>query len=437
MPRKLLVLALLPVAAAATFAGVFFSFYQGGYDAPPTVDVPYDEITSPGAVPAAPDDSGIPQNREGLLLVDAMHVNSVSEREIATLTSLVADRGYDVELLGNFDIRGTVSRLERLKRKLREADSFLVMLPQATYSEAEVAVVERFVDKGGKLVLVSDPTRPSRINSLAKRFGVEFQPDYLYNTVEYDLNFRHIFVRDFQPSPLTSGLNTVALYITGSIQSSGEGLAFADANTRSSLENPADTHVAMALGDRRNVVAIADFTFIVPPYNTLLDNDRLLSNLADFLSDNQREYDLGDFPHFYDGGQGESVDILLGQPSLWDIGLGMRNGLTDYGISSRISEEEDVSRNTVFLGLYEDSPAVGRYLQAAGVSVNETVSLPFAPEVPSEGTSIVLLHRSQGRYALVMLGNTPYDLAEAADSLLSGEFRDTLVSDYLGLRNNP
>ena len=437
MPRKLLVLALLPVAAAATFAGVFFSFYQGGYDAPPTVDIPYDDITSPGAVPAAPDDSRVPQNREGLLLVDAMHVNSVSEREIASLTSLVADRGYDVELLGNFDIGAVVSRLGQLEQKLREADSFLVMLPQATYSEAEVDVVERFVDKGGKLVLVSDPTRPSQINSLAKRFGVEFQPDYLYNTEEYDLNFRHIFVRDFQPSPLTTGLETVALYITGSVQSSGDGLAFADARTRSSLENPADRHVAIALGDRRNVLAIADFTFMVPPYNTLLDNGRLLSNLADFLSDNQREYDLGDFPHFYDGSPGDTVDILLGQTSLWDVGLTVRNGLSDYGISSRISDEEDVSRNAVFLGLYEDSPAVGRYLQTAGVSINETISLPFAPEVPSEGTSIALLHRSQDRYALVMLSNTPGGLAEAVYSLFSGEFRDTLVSDNMGLRNSP
>ncbi len=437
MPRKLLVLALLPVAAAATFAGVYFSFYQGGYDAPTAVDVPYDEITSPGAMPAVPVDQGSLQNRQGLLLVDAMHVNSVSEREIATLTSWVADRGYDVEFLGNLSTKVGTSRLGQLEEKLREADSFLVMLPQATYTEAEGDVVERFVDKGGKLVLVSDPTRPSRINSLAKRFGVEFQPDYLYNTVEYDLNFRHIFVKDFQPSPLTNGLDAVALYIAGSVESSGDALAFTDANTRSSLENPADTYVPMALGDRRNVLAIADFTFIVPPYNTLLDNDKLLSNLADFLTDNQREYDLGDFPHFYDGGQGDSVDILLGRPSLWDTGLEMRNGFADYGISSRISEEEDVSRNAVFLGLYEDSPAMGRYLQAAGVSVNEEISVPFAPDVPSEGTSIVLLHRGQDRYALVILGHTPDDLAEAVDSLFSGEFRDALVSDYLGMRNSP
>ena len=65
--------------------------------------------------------------------------------------------------------------------------------------------MERFVDKGGKLLLVSDPTRPNQINVLAKKFGLEFRPDYLYNTVEYDQNFRHIFVRDFQPDALTNG----------------------------------------------------------------------------------------------------------------------------------------------------------------------------------------------------------------------------------------
>ena len=437
MTRKLLLVALLPIFAGATFAGVFYSFYQGSYDAPPAVDVPYGEITSPGVVPAVPDDLGAPQNRHGLLVVDAMHVNSVSEQEIATLTSWVADRGYAVEFMGNLGIRAGSNRLERLEQKLREADSFLVMLPQATYTEDEADLVERFVDKGGKLVLVSDPTRPSRINALAKRFGVEFQPDYLYNTVEYDLNFRHIFIRDFQPSPLTRGLDTVALYITGSVQSPGDGLAFTDPNTKSSLENPADTFVPMALGDRRNVLAIADFTFMVPPYNSLVDNGKLLSNLADFLTDNRREYDLGDFPHFYGGDSRDGVDILLGQQSLWDVGLEMKNGLSAYGVSSEISEGEDFSRHTAFLGLYEDSHLVSRYLAAAGVSIDEMISLPFAPEVSSEGAAFVLLHKDQDRYVLAVLGDTTAALAEAVESLFSGEFRGQLISDYLGLRNSP
>ncbi len=428
---------LVPVFAGATFAGVFCSFYHGGYSAPKSVDVPYEEIISPGAPGVTAVDSGTAQNREGLLVVDALHANSFSEREMATLSSWVANRGYDVEFVGRFHPEEASARLAYLEQKLREADSLLVMLPQADYTEEEVELVKRFVAKGGKLVLVSDPTRPSRINTLANGFGVEFQPDYLYNTMEYDLNFRNIFVRDFQPSQLTSGLNALAFYIAGSIESPGEGLAFADTNTASSLGETAEEYKAISLGDRRNVLAIADFTFMVPPYNSLLDNDRLLSNLADFLTDNQREYDLGDFPHFYDGDPEDAVDVLLGRPSLWDIGLELRNGLSDYGISSRIKEGEDLSRHTVLLGLYEDSHVVNRYLTAAGVNIDETINLPFAPEVPSENTAIILLHRDQDRYVLAALGDTPDTLAEAVRSLFNGRFREQLVSDYLGLRNSP
>ena len=90
----------------------------------------------------------------------------------------------------------------------------------------------------------------------------------------------------------------------------------------------------------------------------------------------------------------------------------------------------------MFLGLYEDSRMVSQYLQAAGVSIDETITLPFAPEVDREGTAIILLHRDQGRYVLVVLGETPVALTGAVSSLFSGEFRDELVSDYLGLRNS-
>ena len=191
-----------------------------------------------------------------------------------------------------------------LEEKLRRADAFAVMLPRDAYMDVEIDLVERFVEKGGKLLLVSDPTRPNRINVLAKRFGVEFQPDYLYNTVEYDLNFRNIFVRDFQPDPLTNGLDAIAMYIAGSVRSSGNGLVFTDANTRSSLAEADQRFQPIAWGDSRNVLAIADFTFMVPPYNSLLDNDRLLSNLADYLTDSQREFDLDRFPALLRGPSG-------------------------------------------------------------------------------------------------------------------------------------
>ena len=433
MPPKLLALALLPIFAVATFAAGYFFFYQGSYDPPPSVNIPFEQITSPAVAPVAATASSVTQVQEGLVLVDDLHLNSFTESEISTLISMVANRGYDVEVI---DISSTVegqTRLQMLEQRLRRATSFAVMLPQTSYSEEEINLVQQFVDKGGKLLLVSDPTRPNRINALAKRFGVEFQPDYLYNTVEYDLNFRHIFVRDFQPAPLTSGLDSIVLYVAGSIRSSGPGIAVSDTNTKSSLGETAESFYPIALGSTSNVLAVADFTFVVPPYNSLLSNQQLLSNVADYLTDSQREFDLADFPHFYESSLDNSIDIVLGQPSIWNIGLEMRTGLSDYGLSSRISGEEDLSRNTVFLGLYEDSRAVSQYLQAAGISADDVLSLPFAPELDREDTSITLLHRDRDRYVLVVLADKPAVLSEALGSLFSGTFRNQLVNDYLGL----
>ena len=435
MVHKLALLALIPISAAATFAGAFLFFYQGSYEPPPPLDIPFEQITSPGVAAEAPVDSGSLRVRRGMLLVDALHANSFTSRELVTLSSWVSDRGYDVEFVGNFAPLDGILRLRLLEEKLRRADSFAVMLPRIAYSEAESDLVERFVEKGGKLMLVSDPTRPNQANSLAKRFGLEFRPDYLFNTVEYDQNFRHIFVRDFQPDPLTNGLDTIAMYIAGSVRSSGGGLAFTDANTASSLDEAAQRFHPIAWGDRRNVLAIGDFTFMVPPYNSLVDNDRFLSNLADYLADSQREFALADFPHFFAGGPDRTVDVLLGQPSLWDIGVRMRNGLDDAGLSAGISGAADASRDAVFLGLYGSAQGVSQYLQAAGIRIDDNLSTPFAPDLDRRGTAVTLLHREQGRHVLVVLADTPDALEDAVQALFGGNFRQDLVSDLVGMRN--
>ena len=48
----------------------------------------------------------------------------------------------------------------------------------------------------------------------------------------------------------------------------------------------------------------------------------------------------------------------------------------------------------------------------------------------------MLLHRDLDRHVLVVLADTPDGLAEAVDSLFSGEFRRDLISDSVGLRNS-
>ena len=198
----------------------------------------------------------------------------------------------------------------------------------------------------------------------------------------------------------------------------------------------AEDFYPIAWGESQNVLAIGDFTFMVPPYNSLVDNGKFLSNLADYLTDSRREFDLEDFPQFYVGRPDDSVDILLGQPSLWSVGTEMRNGLSAYGLSSEVRGVEDVSRDTAFLGLYEDALQVGQYLQAAGIRVDEFLSTAFAEDLNTKGTAVVVLHRDQDRHVLVVLADTPDGLAEAVGGLFNGEFRKDLISDSVGLRSS-
>ena len=440
MASKLALLALLPLSAAIAFGIALLFFYRGGYEPPPPVDLPVEEISAPKLGPQTFVDSAVPQVKRGLLLVDFMHGNAFSKSEIITLSARVSSRGYEVEFAEpGFDQEFSPGGAPKtggsgsLEEKLRRADSFLVALPQVPYSEEEAALVEGFVRKGGKLLLVSDPTRSSQVNTLAARFGLEFRPDYLYNQEEYDLNFQNIIVREFQPEELTLGLDAITLYTAGSIRSSGPGLAIAGPGTKSSVLESAGRLYPIAEGDSRNVLAIADFTFMVPPQNSLLDNDRLISNVADYLTSSEREYDLADFPHFYEADTAGAVDILLGRPSLWDIGVAMKNGLSGYRVSSEIRAVEDLSRDTLFLGLYEDALSVSQYLQAAGVRIDDALSTPFAEALDPAGTSVMVLDRNQDRHVLIVLADSPDALYGAVANLLAGEFRGDLVTDFVGV----
>ena len=445
--RALAIVALAAaIGALVGGVGTVLLKQRSAYQPPPVHQVGQAQFTADiGASGAAlaVSDPLYRDSRSGVLLVDAIHRNAFREHEIAPLLSLAAQLGYDVEFVGNYgNVEKEADRIAPLQEKLRRADAFLVVLPRTDYGDAEAAVVESFVAKGGRLLLLADPTRAHSINTLAERFGLSFQPDYLYNLAENNRSFRHIYVREFQPEELTAGLDTVALYTAGSIRTSGVALAFTDANTQSSLsESDGGRLSPMAWGSHRNVLAIADLTFIIPPHDQQADNPRLLANLADFLTAGDRGFDLADFPHFYaanpaDGPSG-GVNVLTGRPELLDVAATLRSGLAGYGVHASVAAAEDVSRDTVFIGLYEDARQVQPYLANAGVRVDDTLGAPFAAEVPLAGTSLTLLDAGPGRHVLIILADTPEGVSGAVGSLLAGDFRQNLVGNFVAFNQPP
>ena len=430
-------LIIVPVLAVIVFAASYFYFYTGsGYSAPPSPKAPVAHLTAP--VSTVGDFEDRPRISRGTLVVDGLHGNNASREELSAFLSLVAGRGYEVKVLGESARFGgflssdpSVS-FRRLEEELRGADSLLVAVPQDRYSPEEVDLVEEFVArKGGKLLMIGDTTRRHELNSLAGRFGVSFQPDYLFNTVEYDLNFQNVIVRDFLPGEITRGVGQISLYSASSVKGPGPGLAVADGNTRSSIsESPGPFYPLVQAGDGR-ALALGDLTFMVPPRNSVLDNNRLLANIADFLTESEREFTLSDFPHFFRGG----VDILLGRPELLDLASGL--GETIPG--STVAPAEASSRDAVFLGLYDDAPEVAQYLQLAGVQVDGVNGIdgrlrtPFTAGMDTADTGVILLHAAGERRVLVALADSQESLDGLVSQLRSGGFRAGLVGDFVGV----
>jgi hypothetical protein len=430
-------LLILPLVALAIFLGAYFYFYRGTYDPPPDLSVPYQRLAPPASVHTT--FTEVPEIHRGTLLVDGAHRNDFSPEEITSLLSRIADRGHNVTFIGEPSAFGGFRRLDagerktQLEERLRESGSFAVIAPDDPFSREEIDTVERFVAKGGRLLLIADPTRSNQINTLAERFGITFRPDHLYNTVEYDLNFQNIKVRNFQPHPLTQGLREVVLYTAGSVSSASPGLAFTDGNTRSSMVERIEPFYPIVAGAEGRVVAISDLTFMVPPQNSILDNDRLISNIADYLTASERRFNLDDFPHFFRS----EVDILLGRSSLFDVGTSMKTLLSGFRLNSEIRGVEDITRDTVFLGLYEDASDVAQYLQVAGIQLGGTLRTPFSTDIKREDTALMLLHNGQQRHVLAVLGDSQSSLVDIVAQLNSGNFRDGLVSDTIGVYKTP
>ena len=425
--------------ALGFFFGAYFYFYRdvGGYEPPESPNIAWEQIEPLSSVHSRVVE--VPLVQRGMFLVDGTHGNDFAKEEIATLISRVVGRGYTVEVIGDpgffggFRTMSEGSRFDLLEEKLRLASSMVVILPDEPFTTAEVDLVEEFVDKGGRLLLVADPTRFHQLDALAERFGISFQPGYLYDSQDYEINFQNIKLSDFREDQITRDLESIAFYVAAALESTGPALAFTGPTTRSTMMEDPTTFSPLVRGNKDGVVAIGDLTFMVPPRSTVLDNDTLISNLADYLTTGEREFELSDYPHFFR----EEVDVLLGRSSLLDTAARLRENLAAFGIASSIKGVEDVTKDTVYLGLYEDSSDVAQYLEVAGVHVGENLRIPFATDIQKERTGMILLHAGEERHVLVVLADSQATLEATVDLLRFGLFREGLLGDFVGVYPNP
>ncbi|MBI2850279.1 MAG: hypothetical protein HYX80_04455 [Chloroflexi bacterium] len=293
--------------------GRMLFFYSGSYTPSPGEEPGY-EFT---AAPAAPvtDFTDVYEKGEGVVLIDTAHENDFTREELDVLILRLVSRGLTVKFLTPQDdlekeLLGVAEEeQEEEKRKAESpeeenppetnspnsnndnnkekkparADAFVIVSPRDEFSNEEIKFTDNFTSQGGKLLLIADPTRDSDINSLSLKFGIIFEPDYLYNMKEHDLNYRNIFVSEFADSVITKNLKKIALYTAGSISSANSSIAFVSEGTLSNVIETRKRLSPIALTQEGEVLAVYDLTFLTEPYNGSFDNNRLIANIADWL----------------------------------------------------------------------------------------------------------------------------------------------------------
>ncbi|MBI2830536.1 MAG: hypothetical protein HYX81_05190 [Chloroflexi bacterium] len=441
MKKRILVMLLCFLGAALLFtSGKGLFFYKGMYQAS-SVELPSPkDIVIPTLKSEPPPE--VSGRRAGTVLVDFVHGNNFSPKEINTLLSRVMAQGFTIEFLKSDGMRGN-SQEEELQKRLRYGDAFIVISPMDAFSSKEIKLIEEFVGKGGKLLLIEDPLRRPKddlfvrqrsfpINDIAGRFGVLFESDYLYNLKDNESNYRHVFFTNFSQDQLTKDLTKIALYSVGSLRGTGTGIVFADENTHSNA-GAQDKLSPLVLAAGGKVLSIYDSTFMTEPFNASFDNNRLIANISDWLTKSGRVFSLSDFPYFLKG----SPSVTYADVSLLRRGLEMKDFLQEQGKSISIAKYEetaDLTQDMVFLSLSKDATKVKKFLEKGGIKlVGTDIEIANIGSIPQADTSMIYLYESGARHLLVVLADTEKRLEKTVDLLKDDDFRQWLVSDTLAI----
>lgn len=439
-PRRIYILAFV-VALAAGFAARSLWFYPavGKYDTPDVPEStprPVERLSGEYDVVADLDAAG------QTVVIDYGHGNGFSPDELTLFTGRMTSSGAQVEYVEDeFD----------LTIQLHTADSLIVIAPAYSFSPEEVQAIHEFVNKGGRLVLIGDPTRQfdvDGLNSLAGEFGVIYQDDYIYSLTNNDGNFRNVILTDFtEELPITEGLDEIIFQTAYSLRTAEEyGVIFGDEEVYSSDNELPGGVIAAALTGGGQVLALPDMTFLTSPYNTFGDNDVLTDNIVSFALGGQRSFGLRDFPYFFESETAIVYEDAVTLNNTFADMVQLRGRLTDDSIPASLAEEYDEENAFIYLALYDQaSEDVLDLLENDGVTLSDD-PLSEDGEAPLSNGSIVvedvarlerggtaLLHLVQpgedgSAYRLVILASEEEDLSAGINLLMSGSLPDCLIT---------
>ena len=320
----------------------------------------------------------------GAVLFDLAHANQYQITEIEVLIDDLKNQG--VEII-------TLDENEDLNMLLKGASAFVSIAPTMNFTEEEVQTVQNFVERGGRLLVITDPTRSTSeyvssrsesvqvANTLLEPYQLTFRDDYAYNVYAHEGNFRNIILHPRVKSDLTANVSELVFYSTRSLSSYETNLIAGDENTLSSLtDSGGDLCLAALSGE--NVLAIGDFTFLTSPYYQVSDNAQFVTNISNFLLSSDRQKTFADFPYLFSQSIGILPDegITIDQDLLDQIGE-LKDLYRQKDLSVEILEEDDEDFDLILLGLLPANETVMEYLEGFDIQFGSQPRSTAVPQV--------------------------------------------------------
>lgn len=207
---------------------------------------------------------------DNYVLIDRAHGNDFQLDKINYFLSQIVENDYSIRY-AEYDF---VDMLKKSK-------ALVIMSPSTSYNKEEVEEIKNFVRDGNKVLMVYDPfsTNTSVLNSLISDYGMFFASGYLYNNQENYGNYRHLWINY---SDEIEGIEARSVLYTTTYIHGGERLAYASNSTKFSGNEMSANYAVMA--QNNNVLAVGDKTFMEQPYCYVEGNPRLISWMADYIT---------------------------------------------------------------------------------------------------------------------------------------------------------
>lgn len=436
-------------------------FYQGFYIHGPSsqspdfgkFQIPQPTLSTPVALETTKSDL------RKTILVDLSHTNRFSLAEIDPLTNALILMGANLQI----DRDG-----KDLYKKLQDANAYIIIAPTAAFDRDSIQMISDFVNRGGRLLLIADPTRTYQnyyfdledsvliANQIIDPYDIAFDSDYVYSITHNEGNYRNIYALPAGENQLLAGISNMVFYGAHPLAGKILPLLKGDDTTLSSGTDQGGGLVIAGTSMNGNVLVIGDMGFITAPYYQVSDNSRFVNNIAAFLASTARSRSLADFPNLFTRPVTilQTNDLSYDKNTLVELAT-FQSTLQSRGLNLKISDQQEDSNDLLILGIYPPSEVLNNFLNSAGIQFkfpenaliastsnaanqviyvnNEGYFIPGLGSIPARGFNFILYSQNAKRNVLILLTESSKNIIDLIKLINKGSLKDCLMQPTIAI----